>query len=129
MVKGVLIGFWTIEEESQEDRAQTKKESTLISTPSPPFRLPKNPQKNIIQLNLFFTFRKPYSKVSYHELGAFKEWKFIVQAEWEIQVRKDEFFEWLILVFRLYKEQIQHQDEVPRLKIDYLVNLRTYFSH
>ena len=34
----------------------------------------------------------------------------MVQTEWEVQLIKDEFLEWLILLFGLSKAQIQHQD-------------------
>jgi len=53
---------------------------------------------------------KPTLKVPCHKLRTFKEWNFIIQIEWEVQLSQDELVEWIILVFGLSKAQIQHQD-------------------
>jgi len=60
---------------------KTKKSPSLLLTP---LQIPqKNPEKSPRQLNLFLTNHKPSLKVSYDELSAFREWKFIDQTGWE----------------------------------------------
>jgi len=108
------VGLQTLKQKSHEGSLPTKKATTLVplSIPSPPLKISQTyPPQNSIQLNHSPASNKSTLKVHCHdELRAFKEWKFIVQAEWKVQLSKDELFEWLILVFELSKAQNKHQD-------------------
>jgi len=86
-------------EKSHKDSFPTTEATTLvplsISTPQLQISQPTTPfySFTIKEPNLFCDFSKPSLKVSYNEFRAFKEWKLIIQAEWEAQLIKDELFE------------------------------------
>jgi len=81
LVKRVLFGFQRIEEEPKEDPFNIPEEKAIISTPKIPSKVPPtSPRNKPIQLTPFHTFNEPSLRVS----KLFKEWKFIVQAEWKV---------------------------------------------
>ena len=110
MVRRDLISFQINEEEPKDNTPHSKDDNVTILISLPLLQIPqKNPHKSPTQLSLFLTNHKPSLKVSYHELSAFREWKFIGQIEWEAQLMQDKFFEWLILVFGLSKASFECQ--------------------
>jgi len=122
MVKRVLIGLQTTEEENPyEVSSPTKEETTMLASPLLPFKLPQiSPQKNSPQMSSSLSFDKPSLKAPYHESIPFKDWKAIFQNDWESLLIPDERLKSLILVFGLSKAQIKHQDQVPYSRINSL---------
>jgi len=129
MVKGVVVGLQTLEQEPHEVSSPNKEGTTMLASPLPPFKLPQIiPQKNSLQMSSFVSFDKPSLKVPYHKSRTFQEWKTMFQNEWESILILDELFNWSILVFGSSKAQIRHQDQVPCPRIDSLYKFEGEFS-
>ena len=74
MVKGVVDGLQTLKQEPHEVFSPTKKGTTMLTNPLPPFKLPQIiSQKNSPQMSSLLSFSKPSLKVSYHESRSFRE--------------------------------------------------------
>jgi len=81
IAKRALISLQRFEKESKEESLLSD-ENTMIPIPlTPPKTSQIYPSQNSIQLSHSPASNKSTLKVPYHELRAFKEWKFIVQAK------------------------------------------------
>ena len=68
MVKGVVVGLQTLEQEPHDVSSPTKEGTTMLASSFPPFKLSQIIlQRNSLQMSSFLSFDEPSLKVPYHE--------------------------------------------------------------